>query len=117
MNTWKQPVVVCHLCQRTIYSTSGICQTCRPAAWAAWVKEARERAEPMGFVAMNEGTGAVYWEAADGRIFSVDSYILWMLGGARGHDALVADLMKLREENRDVLAENARLRRRLEGKS
>ena len=90
------------------------CFQCERPAYEKAFAEMRERADYGIFLGHDPYAEALYfWR--DGKVIGVEGRF-YAIFRNRTHDQLVADLTKVETENRDLLAENARLRRRLEGK-
>lgn len=91
-----------------------VCFGCDPNGYASQFSELRKRAVWTHFVGHDGYSDTFYFER-DGVVLRVEGRFMGAFRG-RVSDAAVAELTKLKAENVEVFAENARLRRRLEGK-
>jgi hypothetical protein len=106
--------VRCPECGRS--SLRGVPCQCDEVGWREWFRKIRAAARPLYFIAVDMYGNSHYWLDNMGNPFRAAGMAMYLAERQLdSRDALIAELTKLREENRDVLAENARLRRRLDG--
>lgn len=106
----------CLTCGGWSMSPIEVCKRCFPDDYAAAFRHIREEASTLLYVDSDPYSDALYWTSIDKTLAYRTTGILHRFGESRSHAALVDRLRELENENRDVLAENARLRRRLEGR-
>lgn len=113
----EQSFIRCRTCNVCFVSPTTICERCDPRGWQEEQERWRASAISVRAVGMDRYAMSIIAIMPDGRFVSVgDAWNIMRNGEYKHHDDLIRDLTALKKENTELLAENARMRRRLENK-
>ncbi len=113
----EETVFKCPTCSRFWLSPTTTCEECDRQAFFEERQRWSDGATVVRAVTIDPYNASILAVTVDGNFVKVQGAgpLLWR-HPTEHHDALIADLTRLKKENQEVLAENARLRRRLEKK-
>ena len=105
----------CERCRATFLSPTTVCERCDPGGWHSERERWREGATVVRAVGMDRYAMSMLAVTAEGKFVIVRDAVHAMRDGEfKHHDDLIRDLTATKKENTELLAENARMRRRLE---
>ena len=104
----------CENCRRVNVEPIVACPRCQRSEYHAEIAAARDTACEAHAVAVDPYSGGLLAWDGDRWIAIRDARIVLMCGDQTNTDKLVKEAMQLRDENKELLVENARLRRSLE---